>query len=220
MPPRRLFSRRTPSIQSPSGPSNASSPNQPSALPEPPTTPHPSYPDYLNENAGPGWDAALVITSIIRDMPALPRPLSAPLTQVFDVVAEVIEAVKTMRHGRDGCTHLIVRVTKFLENFVGGLKGSNILENTATASSLFILKRYASRFPPTISTVKYISFGYRNLMAICADAKRWSSLNVWRSYIQRDQIMTAISRHEQNLTDCFHVFQVSVFNRSHLTLRK
>jgi hypothetical protein len=79
-------------------------------------------------------------------MPALPRALSAPLTQVFDVVAEVIEAVKTMRDGRDGCTHLIVRVTKFLESFVGGLKGSNIPDNTTTASSLFILRRYASHF--------------------------------------------------------------------------
>ncbi|KAF9503641.1 hypothetical protein BS47DRAFT_1402217 [Hydnum rufescens UP504] len=101
---------------------------------------------------------------------------------------EVIEEVKTMRNGRDGCTQLIVRVTKFLESFVDGLKGSNILDNTTIVSSLFILRR--------------------NLMAICADAKRWSSLNLWRSYIQRDQIISAISRHEQNLTDCFHMFQI------------
>ncbi|KAF9507595.1 hypothetical protein BS47DRAFT_1366517 [Hydnum rufescens UP504] len=147
-----------------------------------------SYPDYLNENPGPGWDAALVMSSIIHDIPALPHALSGPLAQVFDVVAEVIEEVKTMRNGRDGCTQLIVRVTKFLETFVGGLKGSNTLDDTAIASSLFFLRG--------------------NLMAICADAKRWSSLNVWRSYIQRDQIMTAISRHEQNLTDCLHAFQI------------
>ncbi|KAF9507680.1 hypothetical protein BS47DRAFT_1366507 [Hydnum rufescens UP504] len=151
--------------------------------------PQQSYPDYLNENASPGWDTALIISSIIRDMPALPRALFGPLTQVFDVVAEAIEEVKTMRNGRDGCTQLIVRVTKFLEGFVDGLKGSSILDNTTIASSLFVLRR--------------------NLMAICADAKRWSSLNLWRSYIQRDQIMRAISRHEQNLTDCFHVFQSS-----------
>ncbi|KAF9504224.1 hypothetical protein BS47DRAFT_698927 [Hydnum rufescens UP504] len=97
---------------------------------------------------------------------------------------------------------------KFLESFVGGLKGNNTLDNTAIASSLFFLKGYASQFPWTISRVKYISFGYRNLMAIRADAKRWSSLNVWRSYIQRDQIITAISRHEVNLTDCLHTFQI------------
>jgi hypothetical protein len=212
MPPRRLFSRRTRSVQSPSAPSNDFSPNRPStsAHPEPPTTPQPSYPDYLNENAGPAWDVSLVMSSLIRDMPALPRALSGPLTQVFDVVGEVIEAVKTMRNGRDGCTQLIVRVTKFLESFVGSLKGSNILDNTAIASSLFILRRYASQFPCPISAMKYISFGYRNLMAICADAKRWSGLTLWKSYIQRDQIMSAISRHEQNLTDCFLTFQVSV----------
>ncbi|KAF9513731.1 hypothetical protein BS47DRAFT_948888 [Hydnum rufescens UP504] len=146
MPSRGFFSRRTPSVQSPSAPPNASSPNRPStsAHPEASTMPQPSYPDYLNESAGQGWDAALVVTSIIRDMPALPRALSGPLSQVFDVVAEVIEAVKTMRNGRDGCTHLIVRVTKFLESFVGGLKGSNILDNTAIASSLFFLRGYAS----------------------------------------------------------------------------
>ncbi|KAF9502777.1 hypothetical protein BS47DRAFT_1019559, partial [Hydnum rufescens UP504] len=188
MPFRRPFSRRKRSVQPPSAPSNDSSPNRRSNRPstsaplEPPSTPQQSYPDYLNENASPGWDAALVLSSIIRDMPALPRALSGPLTQVFDVVAEVIEEVKTMRNGRDGCTQLIVRVTKFLESFVDGLKGSNILDNTTIASSLFILRR--------------------NLMAICADAKRWSSLNLWRSYIQRDQIISAISRHEQNLTDC------------------
>ncbi|KAF9503736.1 hypothetical protein BS47DRAFT_1402124 [Hydnum rufescens UP504] len=147
--------------------------------------PQPSYPDYLNESAGPGWDATLVLASIIRDMPA---PLSGPLTQVVDVVAEVIEAVKTMRDGRDGCLHLIVRVTKFLESLVGGLKGSNISDNTAVASSLFILRR--------------------NLTAIRADAERWSSLNLLSRYVQRDQIMTAISRHGENLTDCFHAFQI------------
>ncbi|KAF9504592.1 hypothetical protein BS47DRAFT_660473 [Hydnum rufescens UP504] len=45
-------------------------------------------------------------------------------------------------------------------------------------------------------------------MAICADAKRWSGLNFLSRYVQRDQIITAISRHEQNLTDCFHAFQI------------
>ncbi|KAF9507390.1 hypothetical protein BS47DRAFT_312562 [Hydnum rufescens UP504] len=186
MPSRRLFSTRSCSTQSPSAPPNDSSPNRRSNRPstsahrEPPTMPQQSYPDYLNENASPGWDAALIISSIIRDMPALPRALFGPLTQVFDVVAEAIEEVKTMRNGRDGCTQLIVRVTKFLEGFVDGLKGSSILDNTTIASSLFVY------------------------------AKRWSSLNLWRSYIQRDQIMRAISRHEQNLTDCFHVFQVTV----------
>ncbi|KAF9513699.1 hypothetical protein BS47DRAFT_946267 [Hydnum rufescens UP504] len=132
MPSRRLFARIRRSVKSPSAPSNDSSRNRPFTSARP--NPQPSYPDYLNENAGSGWDAALIMSSIIRDMPALPRALSGPLTQVFDVVAEVIEAVKTMRNGRDGCTHLIVRVTKFLESFVGGLKGSTILDNTQSFS--------------------------------------------------------------------------------------
>ncbi|KAF9507422.1 hypothetical protein BS47DRAFT_308972 [Hydnum rufescens UP504] len=65
-----LTVRRTRSIQSPSGPSNSSSPNQPSSSThrEPPATPQLSYPDYLNENASPGWDAALVMSSLIRDI--------------------------------------------------------------------------------------------------------------------------------------------------------
>ncbi|KAF9507418.1 hypothetical protein BS47DRAFT_308800 [Hydnum rufescens UP504] len=45
-------------------------------------------------------------------------------------------------------------------------------------------------------------------MAICADAERWSSLNLLSLYVQRDQIMTAISRHGENLTDCFLAFQI------------
>jgi hypothetical protein len=57
-------------------------------------------------------------------------------------------------------------------------------------------------------------------MAICADAKRWSSLNLFSCYAQRDQIMTGISRHGENLTDCFHAFQVSVYSTAPLLLRE
>jgi hypothetical protein len=60
--------------------------------------------------------------------------------------------------------------------------------------------------------VKYIFFGYSNLMAIHADARQWSRLNLVKRYLQRDKIKNAISIHQQNLTDCLHTFQVSVYS--------
>ncbi|KAF9508961.1 hypothetical protein BS47DRAFT_187623 [Hydnum rufescens UP504] len=145
MPSRRLFSRRRRSVQLSLPPPNDSPPNGASTSTTRPTiaTAHqPVYPDYLNDTTGRGWDATLVISSILRDIPALPPALCDPFTQVFDVVSEVIEAVKTMRDGRDGCAQLMVRVTRFLETLVDGLKGKNI-DDTKIASSLRILRRYA-----------------------------------------------------------------------------
>ncbi|KAF9508975.1 hypothetical protein BS47DRAFT_188029 [Hydnum rufescens UP504] len=190
MPSRRLFPPRRPSVQVSLPPPIDSSPSGPSTSTVRRTiaTAHqPVYPDYINDTTGRGWDAALVISSMIRDIPALPPALSGPLAQVFDVVSQAIEAVKTMRDGRDKCTQLMVRVTRFLEIFVNGLKGQNI-DDTRITSSLDILKR--------------------NLMAIHADATRWSHLNVVERYLQRDKIMNAISIHGENLTDCLHTFQI------------
>jgi hypothetical protein len=145
MSSRRLFSPRRRSVQQLSlPPSHDSSPNGASTSTVRrtiATAPQPVYPDYLNDTAGGGWDATLIISSImIRDIPALPLALSGPLTQVFDVVGEVIEAVKIMQEGRDRCEQLVVRVTKFLETLVDGLKGKNI-DDTKIASSLRILTR-------------------------------------------------------------------------------
>ncbi|KAF9505083.1 hypothetical protein BS47DRAFT_1400732 [Hydnum rufescens UP504] len=190
MSSRRLFSPRRPSVQSSLPPSNDSSPNGGSTSTVRPTiatAPQPVYPDYLNDTTGRGWDAPLVISSMIRDIPALPLALSGPLTRVFDVLAEVIEAVKTMQDGRDRCTQLLVRVTRFLETLVDGLKGKN-MNDTKIASSLRILTR--------------------NLMAIHADATQWSRLNLVKRYLQRDQITNAIAIHGENLTDCLHTFQI------------
>ncbi|KAF9508941.1 hypothetical protein BS47DRAFT_1365572 [Hydnum rufescens UP504] len=191
MPSRRLFSRRRPSVQLSLPPPNDSSPSgaSTSTVRRTTATAHqPVYPDYINDTTGRGWDAALVISSMIGDIPALPPALSGPLAQVFGVVSQVIEAVKTMRDGRDRCTQLMVRVTRFLETLVDGLKGKNI-DDTRIASSLHILTR--------------------NLMAIHADATRWSDLNVVERYLQRDKITNAISIHGENLTDCLHTFQPS-----------
>ncbi|KAF9503706.1 hypothetical protein BS47DRAFT_1386404 [Hydnum rufescens UP504] len=189
MPSRRLFSPRRRSVQSSSSLYNNSSPSGASTSvvrSSVATAPQPVYPDYLNDTAGRGWDAAVVMSSIIRDIPALPPALSDLFTQVSDVVSEVIEVVKTMRDGRDRCTQLMVRVTRFLEIFVNGLKEKNI-DDMTIASSLHILRR--------------------NLMAIHADATQWSRLNPVKRYLQRDRIMNAIAIHGENLTDYFYTFQ-------------
>ncbi|KAF9509121.1 hypothetical protein BS47DRAFT_178160 [Hydnum rufescens UP504] len=113
---RRLFSPRRRSVKSPSLPFHDSSPNKPSTsivqhtLPESPGVPQSPYPDYLNETAGPRWDIAFAVTSILADIPAVPLALTIPLTQVLDVASGIIDVVKTMRNGRDGCTQLVVRV--------------------------------------------------------------------------------------------------------------
>ncbi|KAF9505076.1 hypothetical protein BS47DRAFT_577117 [Hydnum rufescens UP504] len=191
MPSRRFFSPRRRSVQLSLPPSSDSSPNRASTSTVRrtiATAPQPVYPDYLNDTTGRGWDATLLISSMIRDIRLLPPALSGPLAQVFDIVSEVIEAVKTMRDGKDRCTQLMVRVTRFLETLVDALKGKNI-DDMRIASSLHILTR--------------------NLMAIHVDATRWSDLNVVERYLQRDKIMNAISIHGENLTDCLHTFQVN-----------
>jgi len=77
---------------------------------------------------------------MIRDIRLLPPALSGPLARVLHVLAVVIEAVKTMGDGRDRCTQLMVRVTRFLETLVDGLKGKNI-DDMRIASSLHILRQ-------------------------------------------------------------------------------
>ncbi|KAF9505969.1 hypothetical protein BS47DRAFT_1385743 [Hydnum rufescens UP504] len=112
------------------------------ALPDPLATPRPRYPDYMNDNAGPGWDAALTMGSILNNIPALPLALAGPFTQVLDVVSEIIDAVKAMHEGKDGCAHLILRTLTFLDCLVGELKESNgpILDGGPTAASTVYLE--------------------------------------------------------------------------------
>ncbi|KAF9514633.1 hypothetical protein BS47DRAFT_867632 [Hydnum rufescens UP504] len=149
---------------------------QPTA-PGPPTPAQAAYPDYMNDNASPGWDSALAMASILDDLPNLPLALAGPLSQVLDVVSGMIDAVKAMREGKDGCRHLVFRVLKFLQALMDESRGSNvpIVEGTRTAARLFALKR--------------------NLMSIRDDALQWSRFNVLDSYVKRDKIKTGISRH-------------------------
>ncbi|KAF9512204.1 hypothetical protein BS47DRAFT_1101880 [Hydnum rufescens UP504] len=194
MPFRGPLSPRRRSVQSPSFLFHDSSSDESSTsivqrpLTELVGTPLPLFPDYLNETADPGWDVALAVTSILENIPAVPLTLITPLTQVLDVVSGIRDAVKTMRDEKDECTYLLLRVLKFLHSFVDGLKGRNTPDDTPMASSLFTLKS--------------------NLMAIYADATRWSRLHLPKGSIQRDKIMTEISMHGDNLTDCLHTFQI------------
>ncbi|KAF9512194.1 hypothetical protein BS47DRAFT_1101734 [Hydnum rufescens UP504] len=125
MPSRKLVSPRRRSVQSPL-PSRDLSSKKPSTsivqrtLPEPPVMPQPVYLHYLHETAGPGWDVALAVTSISEDIPAVPLALTAPLTQVLDVVSGMRDAVNTMGDGKDECTHILFRVLKILHSLVNG----------------------------------------------------------------------------------------------------
>jgi hypothetical protein len=152
IPSRELVSPRRPSVQSPSIPSRDFSSNKPSTsivqhtFPGPPVVPQPVHLHYLHETAGPGWDVALAVTSVLEDIPDIPLLLATPLNQVLDVVSRIRDAVKSMRDGQDECTHLLFRVLKFLQFLVDGLKGRNIPDSTPTASSLFALKRYVFQY--------------------------------------------------------------------------
>jgi hypothetical protein len=152
MPSRKFGLLRRPSAPAPSRSPNDSNPirGSPSivrrALPDPPAMSRPRYPDYMNENAGPGWDAAVTMGSILNNIPALALALAGPLTQVLDVVSEIIDVVKAMHDGKDGCAHLIFRTLTFLDCLVGELKESNgpILDGGPTAARLFTLRWYVS----------------------------------------------------------------------------
>ncbi|KAF9503935.1 hypothetical protein BS47DRAFT_735403 [Hydnum rufescens UP504] len=194
MPSRKHFSPRRRNDQSPSLPSNDPSPNKLSTsmlqrtLAEPPVAPQPVYPHYPKKTARLPLDVALAVASILEDIPAVPLELIIPLTQVLDVISGIWDAVKAMRDGKDRWVDLLFRVLRFVHSLVDRLKGRNIPDSTPTASSLFTLKS--------------------NLMAISADATRWSRLRLVTRYIRRDKVMTAISMHGDNVTDCLHTFQI------------
>jgi hypothetical protein len=148
MPSRRFLSRRRPAVSSASPRSNDPTPRGPISVtrpttPGPPTAPQPEYPDYINENVSRGWDAAVAMASMLDDLPNLPLALAGPLSQVLDVVSGMIDAVKAMRDGKDGCRHLVFRVLKFLQALVDESRGSDapIVDGTPTATRLFALKR-------------------------------------------------------------------------------
>jgi hypothetical protein len=153
MPSSRHFSRSRPTVSSASPQSNDPTPGPPPSIaqstPGPSTTPQPAYPDYMNENTTPGWDAAVAMASMLDNIPTLPLVLAGPLSQVLDVISGMIDAVKAMREGKDGCEHLIFRVLRFLQSLVDESRGSSmpIVEGTPTAARLFALKRCVSPCP-------------------------------------------------------------------------
>ena len=155
-------------------------------------------------------DAAVAVVSVLKAVPALPMAIATPWNQIVDVVSGMIDAVKLMRDNRDECTHLITRVTKFLQSLVDEWRESNvqILDGTPTAARLMALRRYVFHHRCAFPVTKYACFGGRNLMTIRDDTTKWSRLGLLDSYIKRDRIKVAISRHGENLTDCFSTFQV------------
>jgi hypothetical protein len=155
--------RRRPAISSASSQSSDPTPGGPTFVAQPTTPdppPQPAYPDYINENASPGWDATFAMASIVEDLPNIPLSLEGPLSQVLDVISGVVDAARAMREGKDGCKHLIFRVLKFLQSLVDESRGSNvpIIEDTPTAARLFALKRFVFPHPcPFYVLIIYLS---------------------------------------------------------------
>ncbi|KAF9514640.1 hypothetical protein BS47DRAFT_868085 [Hydnum rufescens UP504] len=205
MPSRGFSSLRGSAASLASPQSNDPAPGGPPSIaqstPGPSTAPQPAYPDYMNENTSPGWDAAVAMASMLDNIPSLPLALAGPLSQVLDVISGMIDAVKAVREGKHGCEHLIFRVLKFLQSLVDESRGSSvpIVEGTPTAARLFALKR--------------------NVMAIRDDALRWSQLSLVKRYAKREEIKIEISRHGENLTDCFHTFVLTSLRASNLVDR-
>ncbi|KAF9514637.1 hypothetical protein BS47DRAFT_868017 [Hydnum rufescens UP504] len=80
MPSRGFLSLRRPTVSSASPQSNHPNPGGSPSIAQPTrgpsTTPPPAYPDYINETARPGWDAALSMASMLDDIPSLPLALA------------------------------------------------------------------------------------------------------------------------------------------------
>ncbi|KAF9509782.1 hypothetical protein BS47DRAFT_127249 [Hydnum rufescens UP504] len=120
MPSRRLLSRIRPAVSS-----ESPQPNDPTLGGLTDSAPQAAYPDCTNENASPGWVAAVAVRLIRGDLPKLPGPVAGPLGQLLDVVSGILDAVEAMRE-EDECKHLIFRALKFLQSLVDHLRGSNV----------------------------------------------------------------------------------------------
>jgi len=113
------------------------------------------YPDYLAGRTG--FDTALAISTILNNIPSLPRTIAGPLTQVVDVLSGMMEVVKLMRENQDTCSHLVNRVVRFLQNLVDEWLASDvpILDGTPTAARLIALGRYEF-YPHSVFPCLYI----------------------------------------------------------------
>ncbi|KAF9515761.1 hypothetical protein BS47DRAFT_745667 [Hydnum rufescens UP504] len=219
MPARASRTAKGPTALSSSTPNAAScsrpATTTPARLPELPVPPNPPprrmYPEYINGHSGAhGWDAAVTIGSMLEHIPTLPLSIAGPLRQVVDVASGIVRTIEDMRQNRDDCAHLINRVLKFLQSLVDDLRMTKvpILDGTPTAARLFALKRLVLHCHCISSSLRSISFGGSNLMSIQEDTERWSRLGVLGAYMKSAEIKVAISRHTDNLMDCFSTFQV------------
>ncbi|KAF9506199.1 hypothetical protein BS47DRAFT_456835 [Hydnum rufescens UP504] len=222
MPSRRSFLHRRPGIASTSQHFRGSNPesssvasNAPTTLPMASLRSHPN--NVSNDTSRPVWDAALAVASIVDKIPSVPLALAGPLTQILDVASATMDIVKTMREGQEGCIRLIYRVLNFLQSLVEELRTikAPVPDDTPTAARLFALKRFFSFRSRWMSCVlNNVSFCGSNLMAIRDDADRWARLGLLEKYLKRDEIKTGLSRHGENLTDCFSTFQILTSIRS------
>jgi len=173
---------------------NATTPARLPELPVPPDQPplRRMYPEYINGHpSAPGWDPAAAIGTMLEHIPTLPLSIADPLRQVVDVASGIIRTIEDMLQNRDDCAHLMNQVVKFLQSLVDDLTMSKvpILDGTPTAARLFALKS--------------------NLMSIQENAERWSHLGALGAYVKSEEIKVAISRHTDNLMDCFSTFRSS-----------
>ena len=168
-----------------------------------------AYPDYVQDHAGfLALNSAIAVLSRLKDVPILPMAISGPWGQAINAVSEMVDAVKLMHENQDDCAHLITRVVNFLQSLADEWVASTApnLDGTPTAARLIALARYVFRRRRVFSVLKYTC---SNLLAIRDDTERWSRMSLLESYLKRDKVKVAISRHGENLTDCINTFQVS-----------
>ena len=175
MPPRRTRSHRTPTDPSSSSPPTPSHsgfvPAEAHTIRVPPAAPLQAYPDYIHSEAARfGWiSATRSLESLLTVIPSiLPLALIGPLIQVAYIMSGMIEAVKTMRDGRDECMHLTFRVLTFLHSLADELRGGNvrILDGSPLALRLYALKRWCF---PYIIFVYPLGFNEVTLLLVLAN---------------------------------------------------
>lgn len=173
------------------------------------TFPPPSPQD--TRGGRPRWDPGLALASILDAVVTLPQVFVEPITHVLSVVSGMVEAVETMRDGKYGFERLLHRVLKFLQSLMDELQTINepLDADTPTVKRLLALERCVLHDQRTSSVLNYLSLCGSNLIAIRDDAIRCAGLNLLDRFLKRDEIKAALSKHGEELTDCFSMFQVS-----------
>ena len=212
------MSPRSPSTLQASSPSYDYTPSGSASVPQRaflvPATAHKQAPPQYISDSRHGWGSARVLASIPSAITALPLAFIGPVTQIFNVVSEATEAVKTMREGKDGFERLLRRILKFLQSLVDELQTINepIPPDAPTAARLDALEWCVFPTRRASSVLRYFSLCGSNLKAIRDDAIRWSRLSLLNTYLKRDEIKVALSKHGEDLTDCLSMFQVRAYS--------